>query len=82
MAVVLRLKRFGKRGKPTYRIVAIDKREKRQGREIEVVGSYDPNFDPPKVVLKHKQIDAWLKQGAQLSTTVRNLLRKNLWKNS
>lgn len=76
MAVILRLKRFGKRGKPTYRIVAIEGDEKRQGREVEVIGTYDPGLNPAKVTIDIKRAQYWLSVGAQISDTVRNLLKK------
>lgn len=75
MSVVLRLKRFGKRGRPTYRIVAIDKRRKRQGKEIETLGSYDPNFDPPKITVSSEKVKYWLNIGAKTSKTVSSLLK-------
>lgn len=82
MAVILRLKRFGKRSKATYRIVAIEESEKRQGREIERIGTYDPSFNPPKVTINAKRAQYWLTVGAKSSDTVRNLLKKILWKHS
>lgn len=76
MAVKLRFKRFGKRGKPTYRLVAIDEGKKRQGREIEVLGNYDPHFDPPKLQFKQKRVSYWLSVGASCSDTVSQLIKK------
>lgn len=78
MAVILRLKRFGKRSKATYRIVAIEEGTKRQGREIETIGNYDPSFNPPKVNVDTKRVKYWLSVGAKSSDTVRNLLKKIL----
>lgn len=76
MAVTIRLKRFGKPHHPTYRIVAIDKDRKRQGREIEIVGVYDPNFDPPKIKVDKKRVEYWLSVGATVSETVRSIFKK------
>lgn len=76
MAVKLRFKRFGKRGKPTYRLVAIDESKKRQGKEIEVLGHLDPNIDPPKVKLDQKRITYWQSVGAICSKTVSDFLKK------
>lgn len=80
MAVILRLKRFGKRSQPTYRLVAIDESERRQGKEIEALGHYDPNFNPPKISLSGERIKYWLSVGAKASDTVNNILKKNLSK--
>lgn len=73
MSVKIRLKRFGKRSKPTYRIVAIDESKKRQGREIDIIGSYDPNFNPAKVVINQEKLAKFIGTGAQMSDTVRQL---------
>ena len=76
MAVTLRLKRCGSKGQPFYRVVAIDSRKKRDGRNIEIVGTYNPADDPPTIVLKKDRIQYWLECGAQPSATVRRLLRQ------
>lgn len=77
--VRIRLKRFGARHKPFYRIVAIDKRCPRDGEAIERLGHYDPcNKDESKqVVLKPERIQYWLGVGAQPSETVAGILRKH-----
>ena len=74
MAVKLRLKRMGKKFKPFYRIVAADSRAPRDGRDIEVIGTYDPNTNPQTVKLDAELALKWLKNGAQPSDTVRNIL--------
>lgn len=76
MAVKLRLKRFGMRGKPTYRLVALEEGKKRQGREIEMLGNYNPLTDPPSINFNTKRISYWLTTGAQCSHTVSQLLKK------
>lgn len=76
MSVKIRLKRFGKRGNATYRIVAIDESSKRQGRENEVIGFYDPTFDPPKTTIKADRAKYWLSVGATPTQTVSHLLKK------
>lgn len=78
MSVKLRLKRFGRRHRPFYRINAIDSRTPRDGRPIEELGHYDPIEPDQKkaVVLKHDRIKYWLSVGAQPSDTVRDLLKK------
>ncbi len=76
MSVKLRLKRVGKRSKPAYRIVAIDESSKRQDREIEVIGTYDPVVAPGKINVEPKRASYWLEHGAQSSETVSHILKK------
>ncbi len=72
--VTLRLARFGAKKRPFYRVVATDSRAKRDGRFLEVLGTYDPLTDPPTVNLKGDRIRYWLSVGAQPSDTVRHLI--------
>ena len=74
MAVKLRLKRMGAKKAPRYRIVAIDSRVRRDGREIEVVGYVNPTTDPAEVTVDAEKALKWLRNGAQPSDTVRNYL--------
>lgn len=76
MAVKLRLKRMGAKRKPFYRIIAIDSRSKRDGREIELLGTYNPNTNPAEIKVDNEAALKWLKTGAQPSDTVRSLLSK------
>lgn len=76
MAVKLRLKRFGKRSMPTYRLVAIDESQRRQGSEVEVLGNYNPHTDPSQINFKIERVKYWLSVGAIPSDTVRNLIKK------
>ena len=76
MAVKLRLKRMGSKRKPFYRIVAADSRAPRDGRFIEIIGTYNPTTNPASVVLNEELATKWLKEGAQPSDTVRNILSK------
>lgn len=76
MAVKLRLKRMGKKGKPFYRIVAADSRSPRDGRIIESIGTYNPTTTPAQVNVDGELAVKWLKNGAQPSDTVRNILSK------
>lgn len=76
MAVKLRLKRMGKKGHPFYRVVAADARSPRDGRIIEAIGTYDPNANPAAVSINEELAIKWIKNGAQPSDTVRNLLSK------
>src|ERR1022692_1295931 len=72
--VKLRLMRMGKTKQPTYRVVAADSRSPRDGRFIEIVGSYAPRQEQNKVVLKPELVTKWLNQGAQPTDRVRRLL--------
>lgn len=74
MAVKLRLKRMGSKGKPFYRIVAADSRSPRDGRFIENVGSYNPVSSPAEVKIDEEKALKWLQTGAEPTDTVRNLL--------
>jgi small subunit ribosomal protein S16 len=76
MAVQIRLARHGAKKKPFYRIVVADGESPRDGRYLENVGTYDPLFDPAKVILKSERIKYWIDQGAKPSDTVRSLLKK------
>ena len=76
MAVKLRLKRMGSKGRPFYRIVAADSRFPRDGRFIETIGTYNPTTNPASVSVDEELAMKWLKNGAQPSDTVRNLLSK------
>ncbi|MFI3284671.1 MAG: 30S ribosomal protein S16, partial [Erysipelotrichaceae bacterium] len=74
MAVKLRLKRMGAKKAPFYRIVAADSRSPRDGRSIEVVGTYDPTKNPAVITVNAELALKWLNNGAQPSDTVRNIL--------
>jgi small subunit ribosomal protein S16 len=74
MAVKLRLMRMGKTKQPTYRLVAADSRSPRDGRFIEIIGSYAPREHDNKVVLKEDRVTRWLQEGAQPTDRVRRIL--------
>ena len=74
--VRLRLTRGGRHKRPFYRIVAADSRKPRDGRYIEVLGTYDPLKTPAAVAIKQERVLEWLKKGAQPSVTVHHLLRQ------
>lgn len=76
MSVRIRLRRVGKKKHPSYRLVVVDRRVKRDGRFIELVGFYDPMTEPHTINLKEERIIAWLKEGASYSDTVESLLRQ------
>ena len=75
--VMIRLARVGARKQPYYRIVVIEKDRARNGRSIEVVGTYNPRTEPATVVLKHERVAYWRGVGAQLSPIVLKLVTKN-----
>lgn len=74
--VKLRLQRHGTKKRPFYRLVAADQRTKRDGRFIEIVGTYNPTTDPKQVDIKLERVDYWIGNGAQMSPTVRQLVNK------
>ena len=75
--LMIRLARFGAKKKPFYRIVVIEKERARNGRNLEVVGHYNPLTTPAQVLLKHERLEHWTKSGAQMSDTVKKLVQKN-----
>ncbi|MDE2291623.1 MAG: 30S ribosomal protein S16 [Elusimicrobia bacterium] len=77
MAVAIRLKRIGKPHQAHYRIVAIEKTRRPQGRPLEILGTYNPRAEKAKdkVVVQQARIDYWLKVGARPSETVATLLK-------
>ncbi len=78
MSVKIRLKRFGTKMRPYYRLVVMDSRAPRDGRALEEVGLYHPiEKEDKQVVLKEDRIREWLSKGAQPTGTVKRLLNKN-----
>ena len=75
MAVRLRLMRMGKKKQPTYRVVAADSRSPRNGRFIEIIGTYQPRLEPSAVKIDNERAVHWLQEGAQPSETVEKLLK-------
>jgi small subunit ribosomal protein S16 len=73
---MIRLSRRGARKQPYYRVVVIEKDRARDGRSVEVVGTYNPRTNPASVDLKQDRIEYWRSKGAQLSDTVNRLLSK------
>jgi small subunit ribosomal protein S16 len=72
--LMIRLARFGARKQPYYRVVVIEKDRARNGRSIEVVGTYNPRTNPASVDLKRERIEHWTSKGAQLSERVAKLV--------
>lgn len=76
MAVKIRLRRMGAKKRPFYRIVVADGRSPRDGRFIELIGTYDPNSDPPIIKIDQEKAAMWLSRGAQPTDTANALLKR------
>ena len=74
--VKIRLTRGGAKKRPFYRVIAIDHREKRDGRALQYLGTYDPMTEPPQIKLDGEAIAAWVAKGAQLAPTVKGLIKR------
>ncbi len=74
--LMIRLARTGARKQPHYRVVVIEKDRARNGRSVEVVGTYNPRTTPASIDLKRERIDYWVSKGAQLSERVGKLMAK------
>jgi len=77
MAVAIRLRREGALNRPYFKVVVTDKRSPRDGKFIEIVGTYDPKKRGMNSTLKLERIEYWISKGAQPSDTVRSLIKKN-----
>ena len=77
MAVSIRLRREGAKNRPYYKVVVADSRSPRDGKFLEILGTYDPKRTDHNSTLKLDRIDYWMSQGAQPSDTVRSLIKKN-----
>jgi len=77
MAVAIRLRREGALNRPYFKVVVTDKRSPRDGKFIEIVGTYDPKKSGMNSTLKLDRIEHWISKGAQPSDTVRSLIKKN-----
>ncbi len=75
--LMIRLSRRGAKKQPHYRIVVIEKERARDGRSVEVVGTYNPRTNPTSIDLKLDRIEYWRSKGAQMSETVARLLAKS-----
>ena len=75
--LMIRLARFGAKKKPFYRVVVIEKQRARNGRNLEVVGHYNPLAHPAQVDLKHDRLAHWTQVGAQMSETVARLVKNH-----
>lgn len=78
MAVTIRLARHGQKKRPFYRIVATEQSSRRDGRFLEIVGTYNPMTQPAEVNLKEDRIKHWVSHGASQSQLVRSLIKKQI----
>jgi len=76
LVLMIRLARVGARKQPQYRIVVIEKERARNGRPVEVVGTYNPRTNPASVELKRERVDYWISKGAQMSERVNKLFSR------
>jgi small subunit ribosomal protein S16 len=73
---MIRLKRMGARKQPHYRVIVIEKERARDGRPVEVVGTYNPRSTPTGIDLKRDRIEYWVSKGAKMSDRVSKLMQK------
>lgn len=74
--LMIRLSRTGARKQPQYRVVVIEKERARNGRPVEVVGTYNPRTNPASIELKRERIDYWVSKGAKMSDRVGKIVSK------
>jgi small subunit ribosomal protein S16 len=75
--LAIRLRRLGSKKRPFFRVVVIDSHAARDGRSVEVLGHYNPTSQPEAFELNRERLEHWVTRGAQLSDTVRTLLRRH-----
>lgn len=74
--LMIRLKRTGARKQPHYRVIVIEKESARDGRPVEVVGTYNPRTTPASIELKRERIEYWVSKGAKLSDRVSKIVSR------
>jgi len=74
--LMIRLSRTGARKQPHYRVVVIEKERARNGRPVEIVGTYNPRTSPASIELKRERIEYWISKGAQMSDRVSKIVSK------
>src|SRR5947209_16648087 len=77
MSVSIRLRREGAKNRPYYKVVVADSRSPRDGKFIEIIGTYDPKIQGHNSTLNLERAEYWISKGAQPSDTVRSLIKKN-----
>lgn len=75
--LMIRLARVGARKQPYYRVVVIEKERARNGRSVEIVGTYNPRTSPASINLKRDRVDYWISKGAKPSEIVGKLIAKS-----
>ncbi len=76
MAVRIRLARMGAKKKPFYRLVAANSEAPRDGKFLEILGTYDPMKDPAQITVQKDKVNRWLEQGASVSGSAKAILQK------
>jgi small subunit ribosomal protein S16 len=76
MAVRIRLTRKGRKKQPFYRIIVADSEAPRDGKFLDIVGTYDPMQNPAVVSIDNEKLEAWMKKGAKPTETVESLIKK------
>ena len=76
MSVSIRLRREGTKNRPYYKVVVADSRSPRDGKFIEIIGTYDPKVEGHNSTLKVDRVEHWMSRGAQPSDTVRSILKR------
>ena len=76
MAIKIRLTRMGSKKHPFYRVVAINSETRRDGRPLEFLGHYNPMVEPAEIKVDAERMEKWVAQGAQVSDSVRTLLKR------
>ena len=74
--LMIRLKRMGARKQPHYRVVVIEKERARNGRPVEVVGTYNPRTKPATVEVKRERVEYWVSKGAKMSDRVSKIMSR------
>ncbi len=77
MAVRIRLSRFGRKKQPYYRIVVQNSEARRDGKFLEIVGTYNPMTEPNELNIHQEKLQSWLDKGAEPTTTVKSLMARN-----
>ena len=76
MAVRIRLARMGAKKRPFYRLVAANSEAPRDGKFLEILGSYDPMKDPALITVQKERVDSWIEKGATVTESARAILKK------
>ena len=76
MVVRIRLARMGAKKRPFYRLVAADSEAPRDGKFLEILGSYDPMKDPALITVQKEKVDSWIEKGATVTESARAILKK------